>query len=122
MIKYNKKIAQEVIDHWAENLFLAYAHQLNYEDILATKCAFCKAAYQDCRKCPICCFPIMGARMYCKYTPFSFIDDSVNTYPDTRKNWKRIIKYVTQELNFLQEVCDGWKNHTVYGIGDETVS
>jgi len=58
--------------------------------------------------------------MFCGHTPYGNVSTNVDT--NAHKNWERIIKYVEQELNFLQEVCDGWKNHTVYGIGDETVS
>jgi hypothetical protein len=108
LLHYDKKleISTKVILHWTENLFLAYAHELNCDDITEDKCEFCQQ-FLGCKKCPISLFYLnCGENLSLYQNVFNSVNMSYADYGD--KFFSKTIINVSAFLEKLEYVCDEW--------------
>ena len=107
------KICNKVILHWWENLFLAYAEDLQESDLNSNKCEFCIQVNFDCfgvnkteicNLCPICRYT---KKSFCNGTNYHII---LNRLAEYLANDKKLINLVSGMLTQLEEICDKWLN------------
>ena len=96
--KQKLKICNKVILHWWENLFLAYAGELDEDDIGGDKCQFCHCFY--CQDCPIF--------LYSNHNCISGLWHNINCAINDVFPNKQIINLVKDFLKQLEYICDEW--------------
>jgi hypothetical protein len=100
------EICNKVILHWWENLFLAYAEDLQPSDLNLNKCEFCvqfnTGCAEDFKFCPISHYT---GQTLCYGTNYHYFFDSECNFG---KDGIKLIKLVSEMLIQLEEICDKW--------------
>src|SRR5271157_1273344 len=101
--KQKLEICNKVIMHWWENLFLAYAEDLQLQDLNSNKCEFCVQFHTGCvmdmKSCPISKYT---GSILCYGTNYQYIANK----SEWAINDKKLIKLVSGMLVQLEKICD----------------
>lgn len=96
------EICNKVILHWWENLFLAYAEDLQPSDLNSNKCEFCvqfnAGCAEDLKSCPISHYT---GQVLCYGTNYHYFFE--NEFYGIK-----LIKLASDMLIQLEEICDKW--------------